>query len=384
MVYNRDMNWYGFLIALGIVLCVIGAYFVAKRRGIEGDTVIDIIIIGLPFAIVFARIYFVIFNCFEPDPSNRIDWTFTKLIGIDDNGLRGLAIYGALIGVAIALFILSLWKKRKKNPEDKRISYLQLLDLTFTFVMFGQAIGRWGNFANAEAHGYEITDPSKMWFPLAIQGAGSEAGKWFYATFFYESMWDLVGGLLLLYLYLGKHKSFDGFIIAGYCIFYGIGRAWIEGMRADSLWLAPPSGGFAGIRVSQLLSVILIFFGAALIVAHIVRAKKAGKKVFIFVDQSKLNDDYFEYDITKLAHPMPDIHKRKKTDEDEIEIDSTGVAIRKTKDDTDTDDKTSDLADNTNSETGKNTSGTDVKKQDDKQPTRKSVTEEPYEDRWDD
>lgn len=297
------MNWYGFIIACGIVLCVVAAYFVSKHRGLEGDTVIDIIIFGLPLAIVFARIYYVVFDLIDP---NGQDWTFTKFIGIDDHGLQGLAIYGAVIGVVIGMFFLSLWKNRKKNPVDKRISYMQILDLVFAFVILGQAVGRWGNFANEEAHGYAITDPSKMWFPFAVK-VGS---TWYYATFFYEFVWNLIGFGILMYLYIGKHKSFDGFVFACYCIYYGIGRAWIEGMREDSLWLVPPTDpttGAGGVRVSQLLSILLIIFGLVYIIVHIVRAKKAGKKVFIFVNQSKLNSDYFDYEKTKLAHPMPDI-----------------------------------------------------------------------------
>lgn len=382
MFYNRAMNWYGFLIGCGIVLCVIGAYFAAKHRGIEGDVVIDIIIIGLPFAILFARIYYVVFDVINPNTTNV--WTFTKFIGIDDKGLSGLAIYGALIGVVIALFILSLWKKRKKNPENKRVSYLQLLDLTFTFVMFGQAIGRWGNFANSEAHGYEITDPSLMWFPFAVQGAGSEAGKWFYATFFYEFVWDLIGGCLLLFLYLGKRKSFDGFIISSYCIYYGIGRAWIEGMRSDSLWLVPPtvSGGgitpdVGGLRVSQLLSIILIVFGVVLIVTHIVRARRADKKVFIFVDGSKLCDDYFDYDKTKLAHPMPDIKFRKKKSEEDIIIDNNGVAIK-----LDTSSPSEARSDGVTEENKTETEESAKNASMPNSPTEK--TEETYADRWDD
>ncbi|MCH5162939.1 MAG: prolipoprotein diacylglyceryl transferase [Clostridiales bacterium] len=372
------MNWYGFIIACGIVLCVVLAYFTAKHRGIEGDTVVDIIIFCLPLAIVFARIYYVVF-----DLINGGHWTFTRFIGADDKGLQGLAIYGGLIGAVIGAFLLSLWKKRKKNPENKRITFMQLLDLGFVFIILGQAIGRWGNFANEEAHGYMITDPSLMYFPMGVE----INGIWYYATFFYESMWDLVGFGLLFFLYIGKHKSFDGFVFSCYCIYYGIGRVWIEGMRADSLWLVPPtvSGNgevpdVGGLRVSQLVSILLIVFGVAYIVAHIIRARRAGKKVFIFARQDKLNDGYFEYDKTKLAHPMPDIkfwkdrHSQKDSGE-EIIIDNNGVAIKVTPDE----------PENTGaSETTAAEKPDASEKEQEKREKPKKSAEEAYEDRWDD
>lgn len=323
------VNYYGLIIACGIVICVVGAYFTAKHRGIEGDIVIDIIVICLPLAIIGARIYYVIFDVIAGN-----EWTFLKFIGFDDHtghfkGLEGLAIYGGLIGAVIGAIILWLWKNRKKNPENKRISFLQILDLGFTFIILGQAIGRWGNFANQEAYGGEITNPALKFFPIGVFIERENA--WHYATFFYESLWNTIGFCLLLFFYLGKYKSFDGFNLFAYCIYYGIGRAWIEGMRTDSLWLVPPSSGFAGIRVSQLLSIILILFGVGAIIFHIVRAKKAGKKIFIFVDKAKLNDSYYGYEKTKLAHPMPDISffkDRNKKKSQNVIVDESGVAIK--------------------------------------------------------
>ncbi len=333
------MNWYGFIIACGIVCCIVGAYFAAKHRGIEGDLVIDIIVIGLPMAIIFARLYYVIFDVINPNTHTK--WDFLAIIGFRNGkfiGLEGLAIYGACIGAVLGSLIIALWKNRKKNPVEKRVSFTQILDLAFTFVILGQSIGRWGNFANQEAHGYKITDPSKMWFPLAVFVENDNA--WYYATFFYESMWDIMTFAILAFMYCGKFKSFDGFNFACYCIIYGAGRVWIEGMRSDSLWLVPPtvvgSNGMpdvGGIRVSQLVSILIMIFGVVFIAVHIIRAKKAGKKIFIFVPRNKLSDEYFDYDKTKLAHPMPDIkfwkdRNKRDSDAEEIIVDKSGVAIR--------------------------------------------------------
>ncbi len=384
------MNWYGFIIACGIVLCVVCAYFTAKHRGLEGDIVIDIIIFCLPLAIVFARIYYVIFDLIDGG-----EWTFLKFIGADDNGLRGLAIYGGLIGAVIGGFLLSLFKKRKKNPENKRVSFMQLCDLGFTFIILGQAIGRWGNFTNQEAHGYLITDPSKMWFPFAVEIDGS----WYYATFFYESMWNLVGFGILFFLYSGKFKSFDGFVFSCYCIYYGIGRAWIEGMRSDSLWLVPPTvhgvGGLpdeGGLRVSQLVSILIILFGVAYIIAHIVRAKKAGKKVFIFVRRDKLDDSYFEYEKTKLAHPMPDIKfwkDRKAKSGESVIIDNNGVAIRVDENEKPTENaqdevKRDEIKEIKQDEVNRDDESVAVKTAEKEENTATRREDEKYEDRWDD
>ncbi len=390
------MNWYGFIIASAIVLCVVAAYFTAKHRGLQGDIVVDIILFCLPLAIVFARIYYVIFDLIDGG-----EWTFLKFIGADDNGLKGLAIYGGLIGAVIGAFLLSLFKKRKKNPEDKRVSFMQLCDLGFVFIILGQSIGRWGNFANQEAHGYLITDPSKMWFPFAIE----KGGNWYYATFFYESMWNLVGFGILFFLYSGKFKSFDGFVFACYCIYYGIGRSWIEGMRSDSLWLVPPTADgngelpdVGGLRVSQLVSILLILFGVAYIIAHIVRAKKAGKKIFIFVRKDKLDESYFEYEKTKLAHPMPGIKfwkDRHKQSGDEVIVDNNGVAVRVSADDAlsssdDSGGKAEDTAEKERNRLAQEealaqdeisrTEATDTKPEN----NVKACEDEIYEDRWDD
>ena len=373
------MNWYGFIIACGIVICVVSAYFTARRRGIEGDIVVDIIIFCLPLAILGARIYHVVF-----DIVGGAHWTFAQFWGFDNDGfhgLEGLAIYGGLIGAALGAILLTLWKNRKKNPVDKRISFMQILDLGFTFIILGQAIGRWGNFVNQEVYGYRIDNPSQQWFPFAVFIESD--GNWHYATFFYESMWNIIGFGLMMFIYLGKRKSFDGFSFAFYCIYYGIGRAWIEGLRQDALWLIPPTTAgqnglpdVGGVRVSQLLSILIIIFGVAYIVQHIIRANRAGKKVFIFVDGAKLSDEYFEYDKTKLAHPMPDIYpkKKKKTtaDGDGIVVDSSGVAIREAVDGVDDTGKPIGKSEKTTSE------GCTPER------NKEVVEEEEYADEWDD
>lgn len=283
-------NWYGFLIGCAMVICIAVAYVIGTKRGYYKDLVFDICIICIPLAIVGARLYYVIFDII----GNGNSWTFTQILGIGSGGLSGLAIYGGLIGAVLGGLIVHFWK-RKKDPQNKA-TFLQMADLAFTVIILGQAIGRWGNFANQEAYGGLVTDPSLQWFPYAVYI--DKMGAYYQATFFYESFLNCIGFAFLLWIYCGKRKSFDGFSLAVYCIWYGTVRVFLEGLRSDSLYLIP-----GVLRVSQLLSGILIVVGIGMILAHMYRARAAGKKPFIFVDKKLLNDDYFGYAQSILSHP---------------------------------------------------------------------------------
>ena len=276
-------NWYGFLIGSAMVICIVIAFFMAKSRGYYSDLVFDIVIFAIPCAIIGARLYYIIFDVIaNPDA----EWTFRKIIGLE-GGLSGLAIYGGLIGACLgALITVAL---QKKKPIHSRATFLQMADFAFVTVLLGQAIGRWGNFANQEAYGNPVTDPSLQWFPYAVF-IDAQNG-WFQATFFYESVWNLIGFGILMWLYMGKRKSFDGFVLCAYCIWYGIGRFFIEGLRSDSLWLVPGS-----IRVSQLLSALLIIAAAIFIIVHVLLARKNDKIPFIFVKEEDLSFDYYGYE----------------------------------------------------------------------------------------
>lgn len=283
-------NWYGFLIGSAMVVCILIAYQIGTRRGYYKDLVFDICIVSIPLAIVGARLYYVIFDII----GNGNSWTFKQILGIGSGGLSGLAIYGGLIGAVCGGIIVHFWK-RKKPPQEKA-TFWQMADLAFTVIILGQAIGRWGNFANQEAYGNLVTDPNLQWFPYAVFIDAKNA--YYQATFFYESFLNCIGFALLMWIYCGKRKSFDGFSLSVYCIYYGTVRVCIEGLRSDSLYLVP-----GVLRVSQLLSGILIVFGIGMILAHLYRARAAGKKPFIFVDKAKLDGSYFGYEQSILSHP---------------------------------------------------------------------------------
>ena len=353
-------NWYGLLIASGIILGIVGAYTAAKHHGLEGDVIVDMIIICLPLAILGARIYHVVFDVIDGN-----SWTFAEFCGFSGGefkGLAGLAIYGGLIGAIIGAVIFHFCKNRKTLPENKRVSFWQIADVGFTFIMAGQIVARWGNFANGEAFGEVVTNPAFQWSPLSMK----VDGEWRTSIWFYESMWNFVGFFILLYLYLGRHKSFDGFVFAGYCIYYGIGRAWIEAIRVNDVLK------IGGMRASVLVSVLFIIAGVAIIATHIIRAKRSGKKVFIFVDKSKLCDDYLDYEKTKLAHPMPDItffkDRKKPKPTEEVVIDESGVAIK--------------VKTEVPTESNNDPKPTKVKREKTKEVIQDA--EEAYEDKWDD
>ena len=279
-------NWYGFIIGSGMVICIIIAYFMNKSRGYYKDLVFDVAIICIPLAIVGARFYYIFFDGLEKGFET---WTFRRIIGLEDDGLRGLAIYGGLIGAVVGGIIVRALNRRKR--EEDQVTFIQMLDLFFCLIILGQAIGRWGNFANGEAYGNIVTNPKWQWFPYAV--FIKDESLWHQATFFYESFWDLIGFGLLMYLYMGKRKSFDGFTFSIYCIWYGAGRAVIEGMRTDSLYLGP-------LRVSQWLSVVIVILGLVIIGVHVYNARKNGKKVFIHVDEELLSAEYYGYEKTIL------------------------------------------------------------------------------------
>ena len=286
-------NWYGFLIGLGMVICIILAYTMSVKRGYDKDLVFDICVICIPLAIVGARLYYVIFDIIGGGHA----WTFKQILGIGSGGLAGLAVYGGLIGGVLGGVIVHCLKRNK--PPEKKATFLQMADLAFTVIILGQAIGRWGNFANQEAYGQLVTNPSLQWFPYAVHIEDSVyASGWYQATFFYESFCNAIGFALLMWLYNGKRKSFDGFCFCIYCIYYGVVRFFIEGLRSDSLYLV--SGV---LRVSQLVSALLAIGGVVGILVHIYRARSHGKKPFLLVEQDKLGPEYYGYEASILSHP---------------------------------------------------------------------------------
>lgn len=230
-VFGLSIHYYGILIALGVLLGVLLAARRQKRLNLPPETGLDLALICLPVAVVCARAYYVIF-----------EWSAYKddLLSIFNLRRGGLAIYGGVLGGALAVFVYSRIKKRP---------FLSLADLAAPSLALGQAVGRWGNFFNQEAYGAAVTQPSQMHFPLAVFIDADQT--WHYATFFYESAWCFLVVALLLIFERRRFFRKKGDVFFWYLILYGLERAAVEGLRTDSLYWGP-------VRVSQALSLLAV------------------------------------------------------------------------------------------------------------------------------
>lgn len=234
---NRDIYWYGIIIATGFLLAVVYASIFAKRFNIEFDKILDVVLVTAPVSILCARTYYVIFSGVEIK-------SFRDFLGLGSNsGISGLAIYGGVIGAAVCGALMC--RIKKINPLDA-------LDLASIGFLIGQGIGRWGNFMNQEAFG-SFTG-SSFWGMQSEETVSYMGGEGLvHPCFLYESIWCILGFAIIHFL--SKKRKFSGQIALYYCVWYGFGRAIIELLRTDSLMIDK-------IRVSCLLSV-LICVGAA-------------------------------------------------------------------------------------------------------------------------
>lgn len=244
-LFGLDIYWYGIIIMSGLFLAVLYAWFECEKRdfGIKTDDVFNMLIIALPVSIIFARAYYVIFS-FE---NYRGD--LSEIFNIRNGGI---AIYGAVIGAFLTVF---------GYCKIKKISVLKTLDLLSIGLLIGQAVGRYGNFVNGEAFGSETSNILRM----TVIKNGTEIANSVHPTFFYESVWNIIGIIILLFL--KKFKKTDGQLICAYISWYGAGRFWIEGLRTDSLMLGD-------IRISQLIALVSVFVG---IIGYVYLVKKTKK-----------------------------------------------------------------------------------------------------------
>ena len=218
-----SLHIYGLLIGLGLMLAVLYGWRRCKQFGIKTDDITDGVLWVVPFAILCARAYYCVFQWeqFADDPVSVLYiW----------NG--GLAIYGGIIGAVIGVAVYCYFKK---------IKFMAVLDLVLLGFLIGQSIGRWGNFFNREAFGAE----TEVFIRMGLFDSATGVTTYHHPTFLYESLWNAVGFVLLHFL--SKKRQYDGQIVLGYVLWYGLGRTMIEGLRTDSLmW-----GDF---RVSQILA----------------------------------------------------------------------------------------------------------------------------------
>lgn len=254
--------FYGIIIAAGLLLAILyGLKVGPKRLDIEADTIYDLVIWAVITAIIGARLYYCIFNwsTYASDPM--------KIFAIRDGGL---AIYGGVIGA-----ILALWLRCRM----KGWSIFPALDVMSFGLFIGQSIGRWGNFFNREAFGYETDIFCRM--GLTLNGSTI----YVHPTFLYESLWNAVG-FIAMHFYSKKHRKYKGQFFLLYVFWYGLGRAMIEGLRTDSLWLIPDV-----IRVSQLLAAVTCVAALTLYIINGKRVKAGRKPLFgQSLDEDKIDD----------------------------------------------------------------------------------------------
>lgn len=247
IIFGFSIAYYGIVIVTGMMIAIWIAQREAKRTGQNPEQYLDLAMIGIAAGILGARIYYVIFA-----------WDYYKddLLSIFNIRQGGLAIYGGIIGACIAVVIYS--RKKKQN-------FSLLMDTASMSIVFGQIMGRWGNFFNREAFGDYTNNLFAMQLPVSAVRANEITQKMWdhvvtvngveyiqvHPTFLYESLWNV--GVLLFLFWFRKRKKFNGEVFLMYLIGYGLGRSWIEGLRTDQLLLP-----VVGLPVSQLLSGCLV------------------------------------------------------------------------------------------------------------------------------
>lgn len=261
-----SVAWYGVIITTGIILAVLYIYLRGKRIKLLMDDLIDIAFFTVIPGIVGARLYYVFFDWLER-PQN-----YTSIKDIFAVWEGGLAIYGGIIFGALGC-LLGLRLKKIRIPA--------FFDILAPAVQMAQAIGRWGNFMNAEAYGGETTLPWRMRIVDAYNPAGIEV----HPTFLYESLWNLIG-FVILTLY-SKKKKFDGEIFLLYLGWYGLGRMFIEGLRTDSLYLG-------GIRISQWVAGACVIAALFLLVRFYFLVKTRTVADCIYLPESKRYAEVWE------------------------------------------------------------------------------------------
>lgn len=234
-IFGFKVMWYGILIATGVILGTIVGIREAKKRGYDEDTIINLMLVAVPAALIGARIYYVIFSwdLYRDDPISALNFR-----------QGGLAIHGGLIGAVLASIVYC----RVKN-----LRFWKIADIMAPSIILGQAIGRWGNYVNQEAHG----GPTDLPWGITIDGVKV------HPTFFYEFLWNMIVFTFLM-KYRSKKIKFEGQIFLMYLMLYSVGRFFIESLRTDSLMIGP-------LRTAQFISILIILVSG---VIYYIKSKK--------------------------------------------------------------------------------------------------------------
>ena len=284
------VQYYGIIIALGLILAVIYAWKRSSEFGIRADDLTDGVLCVVPFAIVCARAYYCIFE-WEQFAANPVSVLYIW------NG--GLAIYGGVLGALVGVAVYSRIKKIKLSA---------LLDLVAIGFLIGQCVGRWGNFFNREAFGSATDSLLQMGLLNDVTGKV----EYHHPTFFYESVWNFAG-FLLLHMF-SKFRKYDGQIALGYVAWYGLGRTAIEALRTDSLYWGP-------FRVNQLLAAVSCFAAVIVLLVQMFREHSEEK---LFVNQvAALATEESEEDLSEEVEPVEEYLEPEAEEEMEEATDET-------------------------------------------------------------
>ncbi|MBC5637874.1 prolipoprotein diacylglyceryl transferase [Ornithinibacillus sp. BX22] len=273
---SLPIYWYGVIIATGAFLGLYIAMKEADRIGLKKDLFVDLVVFAIPISILFARIYYVIFEW-----ERYVGEPWWKIFAVRDGGI---AIHGALIGAVLTAIVFA---------RVKKIPFWQLADVAAPSLILGQAIGRWGNFMNQEAHGgpimsQNVIDTHYSLLPDFIMDQMCIGGTYYYPTFLYESLWNIV--VLILLLWLRRRNPIRGTVFLTYLAAYSVGRFFIEGMRTDSLYIV------GNLRTAQFLSVLLI----------------VGAIVFIIYRYKTVKERYQDVETKKNLGKKKNAKKKKK------------------------------------------------------------------------
>lgn len=253
-LFGHPVMWYGIIIACGMVLAFFYALSRAKIEKIKSDDIIDLGIFLIIFGVIGARLYYVFFSGDKSYFQGNVLQVLKNIVSIWNGGL---AIYGGIIAGFITMYFVAKYKKMR---------FSTLLDVTAPAVMVGQIVGRWGNFVNVEAYGSETASFIRMGIHKTVaEGGEFYFEKFYHPTFLYESVWNLIGLVLITIFY--KKKKFNGQVFYFYMSWYGFGRMFIEGLRTDSLYVG-------SVRVSQLVAAVTFVVGVVLMIVNLIMVKR--------------------------------------------------------------------------------------------------------------
>lgn len=227
-IFGIQIAWYGIIIASAMFIGALLLMKVGKKHGYKEDDILDLVLVVLPSAIVFARLYYVLF-----------EWSYysqhlNHILAFREGGL---AIHGGIIGGLLGGYVVC---------KVKKLNFGDLADMVAIPLILGQAIGRWGNFINQEAHG----GPTDLPWGIMVDGVKV------HPTFLYESLWNLIVFGILVFTF--KKRKFYGEHFVKYLMLYSVGRFLVEGLRTDSLMIGP-------LRIAQVVSLVSILLGAIFI-----------------------------------------------------------------------------------------------------------------------